>query len=119
MQPSANNNCIFCQIISGKYPEKILFQDEKVTAFRDIHPLTPVHILIVPNQHITSINQIEPSDEPLLGHLFTIAKELASHEGIDQSGYRLVINTEKDAGQSVFHLHLHLIGGTRMPVKFG
>jgi len=113
------NDCIFCQIIALKQAADIVYQDNDVTAFKDIHPLTPVHILIAPNKHIPSINEITASDQWLIGNLFSIAKDLAIQNGIDQSGYRLVINNGKDAGQSVSHIHLHLIGGKPMPAKFG
>ena len=113
------NNCIFCQIIAGKQAADIVYQDDLVTAFKDIRPLTPVHILIAPNKHIQSINQMTADDQELIGYLFSIAQQLAEQNGIHQSGYRLVINNGKDAGQSVLHIHLHLIGGKPMPVKFG
>lgn len=112
------NECIFCQIIAGEAPATIVYADEQVTAFYDIHPITPVHILIVPNQHIESVNDIEEDQAALLGHLIVVAKKLAYASGLEQRGYRLVINTGPEAGQSVFHLHLHLIGGRRMPFRF-
>ncbi len=112
------NDCIFCRIIAGEAPASILYADELVTAFYDIHPITPVHILVVPNRHIESVNDIRKEDATLLGHLIVIARQLASTHGLEQRGYRLVINTGPEAGQSVFHLHLHLIGGRRMPFRF-
>jgi histidine triad (HIT) family protein len=90
-----------------------------VTAFHDIHPVAPIHILIIPNKHLHSLNSISSEDEPLLGHLFSVACKIAHTEGIEQSGYRLIINTGPDAGQAVFHLHLHLIGGRRMRFPMG
>ncbi len=111
-------DCIFCKIAREEIPAEILYQDELAIAFRDIHPVTPVHILIIPRKHIGSVNQIEASDEAILGHLFTVARHLAAENEIDQSGYRLAVNTGPDAGQSVFHLHMHLIGGRRMPFRF-
>jgi len=93
--------------------------DEQATAFRDIHPVAPTHILIVPNQHIASVNDLTPGDEALIGHLFSLARQIARQEGVDQSGYRLIVNTGRDAGQAVFHLHLHLIGGQRMRFPMG
>jgi histidine triad (HIT) family protein len=104
-------SCIFCDIISGKSPAKILHRDDLVSAFRDIHPITSMHILIVTNRHIDSVNELEPEDESLVGHMVMVAKELAMQEGVAERGYRLIINTGAHAGQSVFHLHLHLIGG--------
>jgi histidine triad (HIT) family protein len=104
-------SCIFCKIISGESSAKILHRDDLVTAFRDIHPIASTHILIVTNRHIDSVNELEPEDEPLVGHMVLVAKELARQEGLAERGYRLIINTGAHAGQSVFHLHLHLIGG--------
>jgi histidine triad (HIT) family protein len=104
-------SCIFCDIISGKSPAKILHHDDLVTAFRDIHPITSMHILIVTNRHIDSVNELEPEDESLVGHMVMVAKQLAKQEGIAERGYRLIINTGVHGGQSVFHLHLHLVGG--------
>jgi len=111
--------CIFCKIIRGEAPGKILYRDEQVTAFRDIHPVAPVHILIVPNRHILSVNDLTPKDEPLIGHLFTVARQLVKQEGINESGYRLIVNTGAHGGQTVPHLHLHLIGGQRMRHPMG
>ncbi len=104
-------SCIFCKIISGESSSKILFRDDLVTAFRDIHPIASTHILIVTNRHIDSVNELEPEDESLVGHMVMVAKELAKQEGLAERGYRLIINTGAHAGQTVFHLHLHLIGG--------
>ncbi len=112
------DGCIFCLITAGALPTSLLYQDEWVTAFEDLHPIAPVHFLVVPNRHITSVNEVEPADENLLGHLVTVAKRLARQKGVQESGYRLVINTGPDAGQSVFHLHLHVIGGRKMPFRF-
>lgn len=111
--------CIFCKIIVGKSPTKIVYQDDQVTAFQDIHPVAPTHILIVPNRHIASVNEMTAEDETLIGHLFSVARQIAKEESIDQSGYRLIINNGPHAGQAVFHLHLHLIGGHRMHFPMG
>lgn len=111
--------CIFCRIVAGLSPAQIVSQDEQVTAFRDIHPVAPTHILIVPNRHIASVNQVETQDEAVLGKLITTARKLAAQEGIDQTGYRLILNTGAHAGQVVFHLHLHLIGGQPMRYPMG
>jgi len=97
----------------------IVYRDEQVTAFRDRHPVAPVHILIVPNKHIDSVGALETEDEQLMGHLFTVARKLAEQEGIAKGGYRLITNTGPNGGQSVFHLHLHLIGGQRMRYPMG
>lgn len=111
--------CIFCNIIAGLAPGEILYQDEQVTAFRDIHPAAPTHVLIIPNRHVASVNELTAEDEPVIGHLFTVARFLAEQEGISQSGYRLIVNTGPHSGQLVFHLHLHLIGGQRMRYPMG
>ncbi len=112
-------DCIFCKIVVGEVAARMLYQDEKVSAFRDIHPIAPTHILVVPNHHIASVNDLGEADEALVGHLFTVARHLAHQEGIDQSGYRLIVNTGPQAGQVIFHLHLHLIGGQRMRFPMG
>jgi len=111
--------CIFCRIIAGQAPATILYQDDLATAFRDIHPVAPIHILVVPNKHLASVNDLSVEDEPLMGHLITVARQVARQQGIDQSGYRLIINTGPDSGQLVYHLHLHLIGGQRMRFPMG
>ncbi len=108
------SDCIFCKIIKGEIPGNIVHKDDHVTAFRDINPAAPTHILIVPNKHIESVNFIIPDDEALIGKLFATAKQLAEKESIAESGYRLVVNTGAEAGQTVFHLHLHLLGGRAM-----
>ncbi len=112
------DGCIFCQIAEGKTAATILYRDEWVTAFEDQRPVMPVHFLVIPNRHISSANEIEAGDEAVLGHMIRVAKTLADRKGIQASGYRLVINTGPDAGQSVFHLHLHVIGGRKMPLHF-
>jgi histidine triad (HIT) family protein len=114
-----NADCIFCKIITGDIPAEIVYQDDQVTAFRDIHPAAPTHILIVPIKHIASINELTQLDETLIGHLFTVASHLAEKEDIRKSGYRLIINTGPDAGQEIFHIHLHLLGGQRMRFPMG
>ena len=108
------SDCIFCKIIKGEIPSTNVYKDEFVTAFRDINPVAPTHILIVPNKHIDSVNMLIPDDEPLIGKMFSIAKQLANKEGIAESGYRLLVNTGEEAGQTVFHIHLHLLGGRTM-----
>ena len=108
------SDCIFCKIITGDIPSKHVYHDDQVTAFRDLNPAAPTHILIVPNKHIDSINTLTNEDEQLIGHLFTTAKQIAAQEGIAENGYRLIINTGAHAGQTVFHIHLHLLGGAPM-----
>ena len=113
------DSCIFCKIVSGEAKATVVYGDEQVTAFRDIHPVAPTHILIVPNRHIESVNVLASEDEPLIGHLFTVAGQLADEEGISKGGYRLITNTGVNGGQTVLHLHLHLIGGQRMRHPMG
>lgn len=105
---------IFSKIIAKEIPASIVYQDELVTAFKDINPAAPVHILIVPNKEIASTNDVETDDEQMLGHLFTVAKKVAEEQGVADSGYRLIINNGRDSGQEVFHLHMHLIGGRKL-----
>lgn len=114
-----STECIFCKIISGEIPTEKLYSDELVTAFQDIHPKAPTHILIVPNKHLVSVNDVEPEDEATIGRLFTAARKLAEQEGVAQSGYRLIINSGPDGGQEVLHLHMHLLGGQRMRFPIG
>ncbi len=111
-----STSCIFCKIISNEAKGTIVYRDEQVTAFRDIHPAGPTHILIVPNRHIDSVDVLQPEDEQVVGHMVRMAGEIARQEGISKGGYRLIVNTGPDASQTVFHLHLHLIGG--QPLRF-
>jgi histidine triad (HIT) family protein len=102
---------IFSKIIAKEIPSDIVYQDEQVTAFKDINPLAPVHILIVPNVEIPTANDVTPEQEQLIGHLFLVAKQIAQEQGIAESGYRLIVNCRDDGGQEVYHLHMHLLGG--------
>ncbi len=105
------DGCIFCRIVAGEIPAKIVREDEETVAFRDIDPRAPVHVLVIPRRHIASVNELEASDAELVGRLYLAAKEVARAEGVEESGYRLVMNTGPDAGQSVDHIHLHVLGG--------
>ncbi|MDC0612405.1 purine nucleoside phosphoramidase [Vibrio sp.] len=102
---------IFSKIIRKEIPTDILYQDELVTAFRDISPRAPSHILIVPNKLIPTVNDVEEQDELALGRLFTVARKLAAEEGIAEDGYRLIVNCNTHGGQEVYHIHMHLLGG--------
>ena len=113
------SKCTFCQIIAGDRPGEILYQDDQITAFRDIHPVAPSHILIVPNKHISAITELDSGDEKLMGQLFTTARQIVEHEGIQDSGFRLIINTGPDANQTIPHVHMHLIGGQPMRYPMG
>ena len=104
-------SCIFCEIANGRIPAAIVFQDETTAAFKDINAQAPVHVLVVPRMHISSINDLEPRDAETVGKLFLAAKRIAGELGIADSGYRLVMNCGRDAGQTVDHIHLHLLGG--------
>ena len=114
-----NPTCPFCKIISGELPATIVYQDELVTAFRDLHPVAPTHVLIVPNKHIQSVSQVEPDDEHILGRLFSIARKIAEIDHISADGYRAIVNTGAHSGQTVFHLHMHVIGGQRLKYPMG
>ena len=109
-------DCIFCKIIKGDIPSTTIFRDEQLTAFRDINPAAPTHILIVPNRHIDGVDTLASEDEALVGHLVNVAGQIAAREGIAEGGYRLIINTGADAGQTVPHIHVHLLGGA--PLKY-
>lgn len=111
--------CIFCEIAAGQQPARIVYQDELATAFWDIHPQARVHVLVIPNQHITSLREAEEVDPVLLGHCLRVAARVAREQGIADSGYRVLTNTGPDAGQSVFHLHFHVLGGNRLRMALG
>lgn len=106
-----NENCLFCKIIAGEIPSAKVYQDEFCVAFNDISPQAPTHVLIVPRKHFDSLDKAEKSDRETLGHLLLTAAEIAREKGFAQDGYRTVINTNSDGGQTVFHLHVHLLGG--------
>ena len=105
---------IFSKIIAKEIPSEIVYQDEQVTAIKDIRPAAPVHILIMPNIEIPTTNDVLPEHEQVLGHLFVVAKQIAQEQGIAQSGYRLIVNCRDDGGQEVYHLHMHLVGGRNL-----
>ena len=107
-------SCIFCHISKRELPAKIVFEDNHCLAFEDVHPQAPLHLLVIPKRHIESLNELGSEDEGLLGHLTFIAKELALRHPVGATGYRTVINTGANAGQSVFHVHLHLLAGRPM-----
>ena len=107
-------SCLFCRIIAGETPADLLYQDEQCVVIRDINPQAPTHLLIIPRDHIESLDEASHRDEPLLGHLLRVGARIANQEGHSESGYRTVINTGTGAGQSVFHLHAHVLGGRVM-----
>lgn len=106
--------CIFCNILQGKIPSKSVYRDENYYAFGDINPQAPVHILVVPIKHIPTVNDLTEGEKDLIGGMFLLAKKIAKEKGISESGYRLVLNCQKDAGQVIYHIHLHIIGGRVM-----
>lgn len=105
---------IFSKIIAKEIPAQIVYEDDRVTAFKDINPQAPTHVLIIPNKEIPTVNDVAPEDEALLGHLFIVARQIAQEQGIAESGYRLIINCRDDGGQEVYHLHMHLLGGRNL-----
>jgi len=107
------SDCIFCDIVRGEASASIVYQDDDVTVFHDLHPQAPVHLLVVPNRHIVDLSQIEEEDGPELARLFVVARRLAEEMGV-ADGFRVVVNSGPEAGQSVFHLHMHVLGGRRM-----
>ncbi len=110
----AEQDCIFCRVVGGDVRADIVFQDDRCVAFRDINPQAPVHVLVIPRQHITALWEVDQSHEPTLGHLLYVANEVAAELGVLGSGYRVVINSGPEAGQSVDHLHLHVLGGRKL-----
>lgn len=107
-------NCLFCRIINKKIPSKIVYEDKHVFAFEDINPQAPVHVLIVPKKHIATVLETTPGDNELIGYLFQIANKIAKDRGIAERGFRLVMNCNPEAGQTVYHIHLHLLAGRPM-----
>ena len=104
-------DCLFCKIRDGKIQSKKVFEDEQVFAFEDIYPQAPTHILVVPKQHIPTVNDVNESNKAVIGHMAYVASLIARERGLSENGYRLIINTNADAGQTVFHIHLHVMGG--------
>ncbi len=108
------NDCLFCKIAQREIPSEIVYEDDRVVAFKDIAPQAPVHLLIIPRRHIATLADIRPEDAELIGHMHVVATQLAEQHRVAESGYRAVINCREDGQQSVFHLHLHLLGGRKM-----
>ena len=109
-----SSDCLFCKILAGDIPADIIFESDDAIAFRDINPQAPTHALIIPRKHVATINDLGEGDEALVGNLFLAAKSIAADEGIAAAGYRVVMNCNAAAGQTVFHLHLHLLGGREL-----
>jgi len=108
------SQCLFCRIAAGEIPSQEVFSDELVYAFRDINPVAPDHILVIPRKHLHSINDATAQDEALLGRLLLTARTIVAEQGLAEDGYRLVINTGENGGQTVFHIHLHILGGRHL-----
>lgn len=110
-------DCIFCKIIKGEIPSNKVYEDDKILAFRDINPVAPVHILVIPKKHISYVTELEKEDEPLVGKIYSIINKIAKEEGVDETGFRIVVNCKEDGGQEVPHLHFHIIGGKKLGTK--
>lgn len=111
-----DENCIFCRIARGDFSTEFLVQTERAVAFRDLHPQAPTHVLVIPRRHVSSLNEFDQVEDSLGGELLRVARQVAQQEGIAESGYRVFTNCGPDAGQSVFHLHLHVVGGKRLGI---
>lgn len=110
-------DCIFCKIIKREIPSTIVYEDEDVLAFRDIHPVTPVHVLVIPKKHIRSLVELTEEDEAIVGKIYTVINKIAKQEGILEKGFRVIVNCGEDGGQEVEHLHFHILGGTKLGTK--
>lgn len=108
------SDCLFCKMVNGEIQPDTIFENDQVLAFRDINPQAPTHILVIPKQHITSLNDLTESDAGIVGQMYLAAQQIARQQGIAESGYRTLVNCGDDGGQTVFHLHLHLLGGRIM-----
>lgn len=110
-------DCLFCKIINKEISSTIVYEDELVIAFKDIHPVAPVHILVIPKKHISSLNELEEQDEALVGKIYTVINKIAKQEDISEKGFRVIVNCGEDGGQEVKHLHFHLLGGKKLGTK--
>mgnify|MGYP004641641565 FL=1 len=110
-------DCIFCKIINKEVPSTIVYEDEDVIAFKDIHPVTPLHILVIPKKHISSLVDLKEEDEAVIGKIYTVINKIAKQEGILDKGFRVIVNCGEDGGQVVKHIHFHLLGGKKLGVK--
>ena len=108
------SDCIFCKIVEGDIPANKVFEDDDVVAFRDLNPQAPTHVLVIPKKHIETLNDLQAEDAELVGKMYLAAKKVAEDEGIAEAGYRTVFNCNRDGGQEVYHLHLHVLGGRQM-----
>ena len=111
------NDCIFCKIINKEIPSTIVYEDSEIIAFRDINPVTPIHILVIPKKHIESLIDLKQDDELLIGKIYTVINKIAKREGINEKGFRVIVNCGEDGGQEVKHLHFHVLGGKKLGTK--
>ena len=111
------DDCLFCKIIKKEIPSKVVYEDDTVLAFRDINPVAPVHILVIPKKHIGSLAELTNEDEAIVGKIYTIINKIAKQEGIAEKGFRVIVNCGEDGGQEVKHLHFHLLGGKKLGTK--
>ena len=112
------DNCLFCKIIKGEIPSTKVYEDDEILAFRDINPVAPVHVLVIPKKHITSLIDLQREDEKVIGKIYTIINQIAKQENVFESGFRVIVNCGEDGGQEVKHLHFHLIGGKKLGTNF-
>lgn len=112
-------DCIFCKIIKREIPSQIVYESDEIMAFRDVNPVAPVHILVIPKKHLNSLIDLNIEDEKLIGKIYTVINEIAKKEGIDKTGFRVVVNCGEDGMQEVKHLHFHLLGGKKLGIKIG
>ena len=110
-------NCIFCKIVKGEIPSNKVYEDEEILAFRDLNPVAPVHVLVIPKKHISSLVELKKEDEILVGKIYSVINKIAEKENILNKGYRVIVNCGEDGGQEVKHLHFHLIGGKKLGTK--
>ena len=110
-------NCLFCKIIQGEIPSTKVYEDDEILAFKDINPAAPIHILVIPKKHITSLAHLEKEDEVIVGKIYTVINKIAEEQGVKEKGYRVIVNCGKDGGQEVMHLHFHLLAGTQLGEK--
>lgn len=110
-------DCVFCKIIKGEIPSDKVYEDEEILAFKDINPAAPIHILVIPKKHIPSLVELEQGDEEIIGKIYKVINKIAKEQGIDNKGFRVIVNCGKDGGQEVNHLHFHLLGGKQLGEK--
>ena len=111
---SMADDCIFCRIVAGEIPAQVVHQDDHALVFQDVNPQAPTHLLVIPRRHVASVDHLSPQDEALAGHLLLVAGKAARSQGLDKTGYRVVTNIGRDGGQTVSHLHLHVLGGRNL-----